>query len=178
MYVVLLVTFRSAVLPLKAVIMNTLSILGAYGALVLIFQDGRLTSLLNYTSTGWVDAIVPVLMFCVLFGLSMDYEVFLLSRVREEYLQTGDNNGAVAAGLEKTGRIVTSAAFILIIVALSFSLGGLLTIKQMGVGLAIAIALDASIVRALLVPATMALLGHWNWWLPWIKRAKNYPEKP
>lgn len=173
MYLVLLVTFRSAVLPLKAVIMNTLSILGAYGALVLIFQDGRFTGLLNYTPTGWVDAIVPVLMFCVLFGLSMDYEVFLLSRVREEYLLSGDNNGAVAAGLEKTGRIVTSAAFILIIVALSFSLGGLLTIKKMGIGLAIAIALDASIVRALLVPATMALLGHWNWWLPRIKRAKH-----
>jgi len=166
MYLVLLVTFRSAVLPLKAVVMNTLSILGAYGALVLIFQDGRLASLLNYTPTGWVDAIVPVLMFCTLFGLSMDYEVFLLSRIREEYLATGDNNGAVAAGLERTGRIVTSAAFILIIVALSFSLGGLLTIKKMGLGLAIAIALDASVVRALLVPSTMALLGDWNWWLP------------
>ncbi len=169
MYLVLLVTFRSAILPLKAVIMNSLSILGAYGVLVLIFQDGRLAGLLNYTPTGWVDAIVPVLMFCVLFGLSMDYEVFLLSRIREEYLAGGDNNGAVAAGLEKTGRIVTSAAFILIIVALSFSLGGLLTIKKMGVGLAVAIALDASIVRALLVPATMALLGRWNWWLPFRK---------
>ncbi len=169
MYLVLLVTFRSAVLPLKAVIMNSLSILGAYGVLVLIFQDGRLTGLLNYTPTGWVDAIVPVLMFCVLFGLSMDYEVFLLSRIREEYLAGGDNNGAVAAGLEKTGRIVTSAAFILIVVALSFGLGGLLTIKKMGVGLAAAIALDASVVRALLVPATMALLGRWNWWLPFRK---------
>lgn len=166
MYLVLLITFRSAVLPLKAVIMNTLSILGAYGALVLIFQDGRFAHLLNYTPTGWVDAIVPVLMFCTLFGLSMDYEVFLLSRIREEYLATGDNDGAVAAGLERTGRIVTSAAFILIIVALSFSLGGLLTIKKMGLGLAIAIALDASVVRALLVPSTMALLGDWNWWLP------------
>lgn len=166
MYVVLLITFRSAVLPLKAVIMNTLSILGAYGALVLIFQDGRFAGLLNYTPTGWVDAMVPVLMFCTLFGLSMDYEVFLLSRIREEYLTTKDNTGAVAAGLERTGRIVTSAAFILIVVALSFSLGGLLTIKKMGLGLAIAIALDASVVRALLVPSTMALLGDWNWWLP------------
>ncbi len=173
MYLVLLVTFRSAVLPVKAVVMNTLSILGAYGALVLIFQDGRFAGLLNYTPTGWVDAVVPVLMFCTLFGLSMDYEVFLLSRIREEYLAGGDNTGAVATGLEKTGRIVTSAAFILIIVALSFSLGGLLTIKKMGVGLAIAIALDASVVRALLVPSTMALLGDWNWWLPFKNQAKS-----
>ncbi len=165
-YVVLLFLFRSVLLPLKAIVMNTLSILASYGALVFIFQDGHFDGLLDFTPLGFVEASLPVIMFCVLFGLSMDYEVFLLSRVREEWDRTGDNTASVAAGLQRSGRIITSAALIVVVVTASFVSADVILIKALGLGIALAVALDATIVRALLVPATMRLLGDWNWWLP------------
>jgi len=166
-YLILLILLRSVILPLKAVLMNALSLFGAYGAVVWIFQEGHLSSVLNFSPTGYVDEITPIIMFCVMFGLSMDYEVFLLSRMREQYLATGNNTASVAGGLERTGRIITSAALILVVVAGSFSLTNIVLIKAVGLGLATAILLDATLIRCLLVPATMRVLGHWNWWLPW-----------
>ena len=165
-YLALLAQFRTPVLPAKAVLMDGLSILASYGALVIIFQDGHLSGLLGFRSEGVVDATVPIVMFCVLFGLSMDYEVFMLSRVKEEYDATGDNARAVAQGLEHTGGIITSAALIIVIVAGSFAFTDIIVIKALGVGMALAIFMDATVVRALLVPATMHLLGRWNWWSP------------
>ncbi|HEY7600813.1 MAG TPA: MMPL family transporter, partial [Candidatus Limnocylindrales bacterium] len=165
-FVVLFVLLRSLVLPLKAIVMNTLSIAASFGALVWIFQDGNLSAILGFTPLGFVETTLPVILFCVLFGLSMDYEVFLLSRMKEAYDQTGDNTEAVVAGMERSGRIVTSAALIVVVVAGSFAFADIVLIKAVGLGVAIAVALDASIVRALLVPSTMRLLGDWNWWLP------------
>ena len=165
-FLVLFLLFRSVVLPLKAVLMNTLSLLGSYGALVFIFQQGHLSSLLNFAGTGSVDEMTPIVMFCTLFGLSMDYEVFLLARIREEYVTTGDNQRAVEQGLARTGRIITSAALILVVVAGSFSLTNLVLVKAVGLGLALAILIDATLIRILLVPATMRVLGDWNWWAP------------
>jgi RND superfamily putative drug exporter len=165
-YLVLLLLLRSLLLPLKALVMNTLSIVASFGALVWIFQDGNLSMLFGTRPLGFVETTQPVILFCVLFGLSMDYEVFLLSRMREGWEATRDNPTAVAHGLERSGRIVTSAALIVIVVAGSFAFADIVLIKALGVGIAIAVALDATIVRALLVPATMRLLGRWNWWLP------------
>jgi RND superfamily putative drug exporter len=165
-YLVLLVLLRSVVLPAKALVMNTLSIVAAYGALVWIFQDGNLSALLGFQPLGYVETTQPVILFCVLFGLSMDYEVFLLSRMKEVWDRTGDNREAVARGLERSGRIVTSAALIVVVVAGSFGFADIVLIKAIGLGVAISVALDATVVRALLVPATMRLLGDWNWWLP------------
>ncbi len=165
-FLLLFVAFGSFVLPLKALLMNVLSLSAAFGAMVWIFQDGHLSGFLDFTPAGFLDATNPVLLFAVLFGLSMDYEVFLLSRIREEYDQTGDNSQAVALGLQRTGGIITSAALLLIIVVAAFSTSGIVFVKMIGVGLVIAIALDATIVRALLVPATMRLLGRANWWAP------------
>jgi RND superfamily putative drug exporter len=163
-YVVLLWTFRSVVIPLKAVIMNTLSILASYGALVVIFQEGALSNVLGFEPLGFVEASLPILMFCVLFGLSMDYEVFLLSRIQEAHACGADNASSVAAGLERSGRIITSAAAIVVLVSISFVAADIVLIKALGLGTAIAVLLDATLVRALLVPATMRLLGDWNWW--------------
>jgi RND superfamily putative drug exporter len=165
-FVVLLLLLRSALLPIKALAMNSLSIVASFGALVWIFQDGNLSALLGTRPLGFVETTQPVILFCVLFGLSMDYEVFLLTRMRETWEATGDNPTAVATGLERSGRIVTSAALIVIVVAGSFAFADIVLIKALGVGIAIAVALDATVVRALLVPATMRLLGRWNWWLP------------
>jgi RND superfamily putative drug exporter len=165
-YVVLLFLLRSAWLPLKAVLVNSLSIMASFGALVFIFQQGHLSSVFNFVPEGYVDATLPVIMFCTLFGVSMDYEVFLLTRMREAWLATHDNRQAVGFGLERTGRIITSAALIIVIVAGSFATTSILITKAIGVGLAVAIALDASIIRILLVPATMRLVGSINWWLP------------
>jgi RND superfamily putative drug exporter len=165
-YGVLLLAFRSVLLPLKAVLMNIFSVLAAYGAVVWAFQDGRLVGPLGFTVVGNIDSIVPVFLFCVLFGVSTDYEVFLLTRVREEYLLSGKNEESVARGLEVTGRIITSAAAVMIVVFGAFAFARLVVIKEVGLGLAVAVLVDATLVRALLVPATMRLLGHWNWWLP------------
>ncbi|MEU4191237.1 MMPL family transporter [Kribbella sp. NPDC026611] len=174
-FVLLFLAFGSFVLPAKALVMNVLSLSAAFGAMVWIFQDGHLSGLLDFTPAGFLDATNPVLLFAVLFGLSMDYEVFLLSRIREEYDRSGDNTLSVALGLQRTGGIITSAALLLIIVVAAFSTSGIVFVKMIGVGLVIAIALDATIVRALLVPATMRLLGRANWWAPqalvrWWKR--------
>ena len=165
-YVVLLLLLRSAWLPFKAVLVNSLSIMASFGALVFVFQQGHLAGVLNFVPEGYVDATLPVIMFCTLFGVSMDYEVFLLTRMREAWLETHDNRQAVGFGLERTGRIITSAALIIVIVALSFATTSILITKAIGVGLAVAIALDATIIRILLVPATMRLVGSINWWLP------------
>lgn len=164
--VLLFLAFGSVILPIKAVAMNVLSLSASFGALVWIFQDGNLSSLIGFTSTGAVEATQPILMLAMAFGLSMDYEVFLLSRVREEWDRTGDNTLAVAAGLQRTGRIITSAALLLVVVIGAFSTSGIVFIKMIGIGMIIAILVDATIVRALLVPATMRLLGRWNWWAP------------
>ena len=165
-FVVLFLMFGSVVLPLKALVMNALSIGATFGVLVWIFQDGNMTGLLSFESSGFLVIQLPVLLFGIVFGLSMDYEVFLLSRVKEEYDRTGDNTQAVAKGLQHTGRIITSAALLFIVVTGAFATADIIIIKSLGVGMAIAVALDATIVRALLVPATMRLMGRYNWWAP------------
>src|SRR4029078_6026078 len=165
-FVVLLLLLRSALLPIKALAMNSLSIVASFGALVWIFQDGNLSALLGFQPLGFVETTQPVILFVVLLGLSMDYEVFLLTRMKEQWDRTGDNQEAVARGLERSGRIVTSAALIVVVVAGPFACADIVLIKALGIGMALAVALDATVVRALLVPATMRLLGHWNWWLP------------
>jgi RND superfamily putative drug exporter len=170
-YLVLMVVFRSILLPLKAVIVNSISITASFGAMVFIFQYGHFQGLLHFQSVGYVEATLPVILFCTLFGISMDYEVFMLTRMREEWLQTGDNRAAVSYGLAHTGRVITSAALIVVIVAGSFAFTSIIITKALGVGLAIAVALDASVIRTLLVPATMRLIGDLNWWLPkWLDR--------
>lgn len=165
-YLILLLLFRSVLLPLKAILMNALSIMASYGALVWVFQEGNLSGALGFSGLGFVEASLPVIMFCVLFGLSMDYEVFLLSRIREEWERTGDNSRAVATGMQRSGRIITSAALIVVVVAGAFVTADVVLIKALGFGIALAVFLDATVVRALLVPSTMRLLGDWNWWLP------------
>jgi RND superfamily putative drug exporter len=165
-YLVLFALLRSVILPAKALVMNALSITASFGALVWIFQDGNLSAILGFQPVGFVETTQPVILFCVLFGLSMDYEVFLLSRMKEVWDTTGDNVEAVARGLERSGRIVTSAALIVVVVAGSFAFADIVLIKALGLGVAIAVALDATVVRALLVPSTMRLLGRWNWWMP------------
>jgi RND superfamily putative drug exporter len=171
-YIVLLILFRAVLLPLKAILMNALSLLASYGALVWIFQDGHFSGVLGFDPYGYVEASLPIIMFCVLFGLSMDYEVFLLSRIREEWDRTSDNTPSVAAGLQRSGRIITSAALIVVVVTASFVSADVIIIKALGLGIALAVFLDATIVRALLVPSTMRLLGDWNWWLP--ARLRNW----
>jgi RND superfamily putative drug exporter len=168
---VLLLLLRSVVLPVKAVIMNTCSLLAGYGALVWIFQQGHLEGLFRFDATGAIDAELPVILFCTVFGVSMDYEVFLLSRMREEWDASHDNVRAVTFGLTRTGRIVTSAALIIVVVGLSFAFTSIVVTKAIGIGLAVAVALDATVIRVLMVPAAMRLLGRWNWWLPrWLER--------
>ncbi len=174
-YIVLLLFFRSLFLPLKAILMNTLSILASYGALVVIFQNGFMHQVLGFTPLGFVEASSPILLFCSLFGLSMDYEVFLLSRIQEAYWQTGDNTKAVALGLQRSGRIITSAALIVIVVSACFASADMILVKALGLGMALAVALDATLVRGLLVPATMRLLGDWNWWLPFVGVQRRSP---
>jgi putative drug exporter of the RND superfamily len=164
-YVILFFLLGSLLLPLKAVVMNLLSITASYGALVWIFQEGHLARWLGFTPRP-IESPIPLIMFCVLFGLSMDYEVLLLSRTREEYERTGDNRNAVASSLERTGGLITGAAAIMAVVFFGFGLAHAVMIKAVGIGMGIAVIVDATIVRALLVPATMRLLGRWNWWAP------------
>lgn len=170
-YTVLLILFRSVVLPLKAILMNALSIIASYGALVWVFQEGHLSGPLHFTPLHFIEPTLPIIMFCTLFGLSMDYEVFLLSRIKEHYEHTGDNTASVAVGIERSARIITSAALIVVLVSCSFVTADIVLVKALGLGVAVAVAVDATIVRALLVPATMRLLGHWNWYCPaWLAR--------
>jgi RND superfamily putative drug exporter len=156
----------SVVVPLKAIVLNLLSLSATFGAMVWVFQEGHLSSLLGFTATGTLDTSMPILMFCIAFGLSMDYEVFLLSRIKEEYDRTGDNQASVAMGLERTGRIVTAAAALLAVVFVAFATSGITFIKMFGVGMALAVIMDATLIRAALVPAFMRLAGAANWWAP------------
>jgi uncharacterized membrane protein YdfJ with MMPL/SSD domain len=169
-YLVLLVLLRSVLLPLKAVLMNTLSVCAAYGVLVAVFQWGWL-DWTGYNSPGYIDVIVPALVLAVTFGLSMDYEVFLLTRIKERWLAHGDSNAAVSEGVMLCARIISSAALIMVAVFSAFAISGSIQLRELGVGLAVAVALDATIVRLAIVPSTMRLLGDWNWWLPaWLDR--------
>jgi len=166
MLVLLFLAFGSLVLPLKAVVMNVVSLGASFGVVTWIFQEGHLSGLLRFTSPGYLDVTQPILMLAIIFGLSMDYEVFLLSRVREEWDRTGDNTTAVANGLQHSGRIITSAALLLAVVIGAFATSNILLMKMIGVGMLVAVLIDATVVRALLVPATMRLLGTANWWAP------------
>jgi putative drug exporter of the RND superfamily len=165
-FLLLLVVFRSLLVPLKAVIMNLLSIGAAYGVTIAVFQFGWAKDVFGVGKAGPIEAWIPMMLFAIVFGLSMDYEVFLLSRIKEEYDITGDNATAVAHGLAHTARLITAAAAIMICIFGSFVLGDLRVLKMIGFGLAIAVLIDATIVRLVLVPATMELLGDRNWWLP------------
>ena len=165
-FVLLALAFGSVVVPLKAIVMNLVSIGAAFGVVTWVFQDGHLANLLHFTPTGYVEASQPVLMVAILFGLSMDYEVFLLSRIRERWDSLGDNTAAVASGVQRTGGIITAAALLLCVVVGSFATSGITFIKMIGVGMVVALMVDATLVRLLLVPATMQLLGRYNWSAP------------
>jgi putative drug exporter of the RND superfamily len=175
-FVLLMLVFRSLLVPLKAVIMNLLSIGAAYGVIVAIFQWGWLKDVVGIGKEGPIEAWVPMMLFAIVFGLSMDYEVFLLSRIKEEYDRTHDNADAVAHGLAKTARLITAAAAVMICVFGSFVLSDLRVLKLIGFGLAFAVFIDATVVRLVLVPATMELLGDRNWWFPkaleWLPRVQ------
>ena len=165
-FVALTVLFQSVVLPLQAIFLNIMSISASFGALVFVFQHGHFQTLLDFTPVGYIDILLPIVMFCLLFGLSMDYEVFLLTRMKEAYDRSGDNTTSIIEGLEHTGRIITSAAVLLIIVTGAFAFTSLIFIKALGLGVAIAVFIDSTLIRAILVPASMNLLGKWNWWAP------------
>jgi RND superfamily putative drug exporter len=165
-FVLLFLFTGSVVVPVKALVMNVLSLGASFGALVWVFQDGHLSGVLGFDPTGSVWFVLPLLVFTFAFGLSMDYEVFLLGRIREAYDRTGDNDLAVATGLQRTGGVVSLAALLMVAVFAGFAAGEMLAVKQLGVGLALAVALDATVIRMLLVPATMKLMGRWNWWAP------------
>ena len=170
-FILLMAVFRSLLVPLKAVIMNLLSVGAAYGVIVAIFQWGWGMSLIGVDKAGPVEAWVPMMLFAIVFGLSMDYEVFLLSRMKEEYDRTGDNATAVADGLAVTARVITAAALIMVCVFSAFVLGDDRSLKLFGLGMAVAVLVDATVVRMVLVPATMELLGDRNWWIPkWLDR--------
>ncbi len=177
-YLLLLRAFRSVVLPIKAVFMNVLSVSATYGVLVLAFQDG-LGSVIGLHGASQIEGWIPIFLFAMLFGLSMDYEVFLLSRMSEEYDRTRNNEEAVAGGLEHTGRIITAAAIIMIAAFSGFTFGSFVGLQEFGLGLSAAILLDATVVRMILVPATMKLLGDWNWYLPErIRRVLRVAPRP
>ncbi len=165
-FVLLFLMTGSLLMPLKAILLNILSLSATFGGLVWIFQDGHLQNLLNFQSSGSIDATQPVLIFAIAFGLSMDYEVFLLSRIKERFDELGDNRAAISSGLQRTGWLITSAALLLAVVLGAFGSSKIIFLQEIGIGLAIAVIIDATLVRMLLVPATMRLLGKWNWWAP------------
>jgi RND superfamily putative drug exporter len=170
-FLILLVAFRSVLVPLKAAVMNLLSVAAAYGVVTFVFQEGHGASLVGLDGATPIVSFVPLFMFAILFGLSMDYEVFLLSQISDHFKEDGEPTRAVVDGLATTGRVITSAALIMVSVFTSFILSGDPTVKEFGVGLAVAVAIDATIVRCLLVPAVMVLLGKSAWWLPhWLGR--------
>jgi uncharacterized membrane protein YdfJ with MMPL/SSD domain len=169
-FVLLTVAFRSIVVALKAIVLNLLSVGAAYGLLVLVFVKGIGNDVLGLQQVDTVVAWVPLFLFAVLFGLSMDYHVFVLSRIRERFLKTGDNTEAVEHAIASTSRLITGAALIIVAVFAGFAMGGLVMFQQMGFGIAVALLIDATIVRSVLLPATMKLLGPWNWYLPsWLQ---------
>lgn len=164
--------FNSVIMPLKAIFLNIMSIGASFGALVFIFQQGHFQNILDFTPVGYLDILLPIVLFCVLFGLSMDYEVFLLTRIKEAYDRTGNNTDAIVEGLERTGRIITSSALLTIIVTASFAFTSIIFVKALGLGIAISVLIDSTLIRAVLVPASMRLMGDWNWWSPaWGKRS-------
>jgi uncharacterized membrane protein YdfJ with MMPL/SSD domain len=173
-FVLLTVVFRSIVVAATAVVLNLLSVGAAYGLLVLVFQEGVGADLLGFQTTDTIEAWVPLFLFSVLFGLSMDYQVFLLSRIRERFDQTGDTTDAVTFGVGSTARIITGAALIIVAVFAGFARGDLIMFQQMGFGVAVALLIDATIIRSILLPSAMKLLGDWNWylprWLDWLPR--------
>ena len=175
--VLIFIQVRSVIIPIKAIIMNILSVSASFGMLVWVFQWGYGEVLLNFTAQP-IDSGNPVIMFCIVFGLSMDYEVLMLSRIHEEWERTGDNTQAVANGLQKTGGLITGAAAIMVVVFGSFGLSSVIILKQIGLGLALAILIDATLVRALVVPATMRLMGKWNWWSPSFLSTKKKMKEP
>jgi RND superfamily putative drug exporter len=179
-FVLLFLMTKSLIIPLKAIILNILSLSATFGGLVWIFQDGHLQNLLHFPLIGSIDATQPVLIFAIAFGLSMDYEVFLLSRIKEHYDQTGDNRQAVSSGLQRTGWLITSAALLLAIVLAAFGSSKIILIQEIGLGLAIAVLIDATLIRMLLVPATMRLLDKLNWWAPtpshWLQRRMSLTQ--
>jgi putative drug exporter of the RND superfamily len=176
-FLVLCFLLNSVVLPIKAILMNFLSIGASFGALVFIFQEGNFQDLLGFTPVGYLDILLPVVLFCILFGLSMDYEVFLLSRIQEEYASSGDNSASVITGLQQTGGAITSAALLMIIVTGAFAFTSIIFVKALGLGTAIAVFIDATLIRAVLVPATMHLMGKWNWWSPsWLQGVRKDPQ--
>jgi RND superfamily putative drug exporter len=170
-YIILLILLRSLFLPIKAILMNLLSLSACYGALVLVFQDGYLHQLFNFQPQGMLDISLLVIIFCALFGFSMDYEVFLLTRIKESYELTHDNEKSIVFGIEKSSRIITSAAIIVIFICGSFLVADVLMVKAFGFGIAVAIFVDAFLIRTILVPATMTLINQWNWYLPrWLDK--------
>jgi RND superfamily putative drug exporter len=178
-FLLLLVTFRSLVIPIKAILLNLLSVGASYGVLKLVFQDGHGESLLGFTSLGGIAAWLPLFLFVILFGLSMDYHVFILSRIREAIDRGMPNDEAVAHGIKSTAGVVTSAAVVMVFVFGVFGTLSAIDFKMMGVGLAVAVLLDATIVRAVLLPATMKLLGDWNWYLPaWLEWLPRFEHEP
>lgn len=181
-FLLLLVVFRSIVLPIKAIILNLMAVGSAYGVLVLVFQEGFLAGFFGLQESRTIESWIPLFLFTILFGLSMDYHVFLLSRIREHYDASGDTNEAVAFGIRCTGRLITGAALIMVAVFWGFSTGSLVGLQQMGFGLGLAILLDATIVRCVMVPASMTLLGKWNWylpgWLEWVPNVRFEPAEP
>ncbi|MDJ0582245.1 MMPL family transporter [Crocosphaera sp.] len=172
-FIALTILFQSVILPIKAIFLNLMSISASFGALIFVFQQGNFKSFLNFTPVGYIDILLPIVMFCILFGLSMDYEVFLLTRMKEAYDKTGNNHGSIVEGLEKTGRIITSAALLMFIVTGAFAFSDLIFIKALGLGIAISVVLDSTLIRAVLVPASMKLMGKWNWWAPEFLRLKR-----
>jgi RND superfamily putative drug exporter len=166
MFVIVAIGFAAIAVALEAVVMTVLSFAASFGILVAVFQYGRLERLLHYESVGTTDPLVPIIAGAIVFGLSMDYELFLLSRIKEDFNRTHDPIGSVARGLQSTAGIITSAAVVLLLVLIGFASARILFVKQLGVVMAIAVLLDATIVRALLVPAMIRLIGRWNWWSP------------
>jgi RND superfamily putative drug exporter len=165
-FILLTIAFRSIVVPATAIAMNLLSVGAAYGLLVLVFVEGVGNELFGFQQVDTIEAWVPLFLFAVLFGLSMDYQVFLLSRIRERYTQTGSTDDAVSFGVSSTARLITGAALIIIAVFAGFARGDLVMFQQMGFGVAVALFIDATVIRSVVVPATMTLLGRWNWYLP------------
>jgi RND superfamily putative drug exporter len=181
-FILLLLAFRSVAIATTAVLLNLLSVGAAYGLLVLVFQDGFGSGLLGFQHVNSIDAWVPLFLFSVLFGLSMDYQVFLLSRIKERYDRTNDTHDAVAFGVATTARIITGAALIIVAVFAGFATGSLVMFQQMGFGVAVALLLDATIIRSVVLPTTMRLLDRWNWYLPawlnWLPRLQFESPQP
>jgi putative drug exporter of the RND superfamily len=170
-YLILLILLRSLFLPLKAIITAMLSLFASYGVLTLVIQTGYLHTLLNFAPQGFLDISLLIIIFCALFGISMDYEVFLLTRIKEYHEQTGDNVKSIVLGIDRSCRIISSAAIIVILICFSFMSADILIVKAFGLGIAVAVFVDAFIIRTMLVPATMVILNKWNWYLPkWLGR--------